>query len=114
MKALRTPPHPCRISGCSSELAPSHRERDDNYYAVIVLLSPRWRVIVPTDGIQWIIQKREASHSALWRGVSYVQRRQGLIALCGRLGLTIDAAALATLEALPERSRDYWRNASSN
>lgn len=114
MKGLPTPPHPCQIAGSGAELAPSYRERDDNYYAVIAQLSPRWRIIVPTDGIQWIIQRREASHAAPWRGVGYVQRREGLITLCGRLGLILDAPTLAGLEALPARSSDYWPVAQSN
>ena len=37
---------------------PSHRERDDNYWGVIVVLNDRWRVIVCKAAIQFILQKR--------------------------------------------------------
>ena len=102
-----TPPHPSQKEGGGSAAAPSHRERDDNYHEVVAQLSPRWRVIVCADGIQWIIQKKEASHAAPWRGVKYVTSRDGLIALCGSLELPINANVRALFDALPERPRDY-------
>jgi hypothetical protein len=111
MKGLQLPPRYDQISGCSAEFLPSYRERDDHYYAVVIRISSRWRVIVPVNGIQWIIQKREASHAAPWRGVGYVKRRLGIMTVCGRLGVMLDASALALLDALPERPSDYLRTA---
>ena len=47
-----TPPRPSQMTGASSIFTPSHRERDDNYHAIVAQLSPRWRVIVCADGMQ--------------------------------------------------------------
>ena len=83
----------------------AHRERDDEYREVIVQLTPRWRVIVCKDYLQWIIQKRTAEplHRGVWRGQSYLTSRNSLIRLCASLELLSDDNARARLEALPEQ-----------
>lgn len=87
-----------------SQLSPaapllSRREKDDNYYDVIVVLNTRWRVIRCKDGIQWVIQKASPSE---WRSVSYPRNRDGLLdrvrSLCG----PCSDAAMAKLVALPD------------
>ena len=83
--------------------APSHRERDDNYAHVIANPSPRWRIIMCRDGVQWIIQKKEASHAGPWRAEGYYTCRESLIKACGTLGLLSDANTEAVLHALPAR-----------
>ena len=83
----------------------AHRERDDEYREVIVQLTPRWRVIVCKDYLQWIIQKRTAEplHRGVWRSQSYVTSRNSLIRLCASLELLSDDTVCATLDALPEQ-----------
>ena len=71
MKHFGAPPPFGKSEGAVHTVATSHRERDDNYRDVIALLAPRWRVICCRDGIQWILQKKEASHAGPWRGVKY-------------------------------------------
>ena len=81
-----------------------HHETADTYVGLIVQLNEQWRVIVCKDGIQWILQRRDAQRSgqARWTGASYNCDQSSLIRvsriLCGR----IDPAAMAVLEALPE------------
>ena len=61
-------------------------------------------MIVCKEGIQWILQKRDARRSGQprWAGRSYHRDRKSLIrvsrALCG----PIDAKAMAVLENLPD------------
>ena len=76
-----------------------HKERDDEYREVIVQLTPRWRVIVCKDYLQWIIQKRTAEplHRGVWRSQSYVTSRNSRIRLCARLELLSDNTVWANL-----------------
>lgn len=80
----------------------SHRERDENYAGIVVQLSPRYRIILCTLGLQWIVQKKECSRAADWRAEQYLTSRDGLIEACGKLGLLSDANAEAVLHALPD------------
>ena len=98
-----TPPPTSGILESIHNNAPSHRERDDNYAHVIANPLPRWRIIMCRDGVQWIIQKKEASHAGPWRAEGYYTCRESLIKACGRLGLLSDANTEAVLHALPER-----------
>ena len=68
VKALNTPPSK-NLLGAAVTAPMSHKERDDNYNSVIVQLAPRWRVIVCKDGMQWIVQQKEASHGGPWRAM---------------------------------------------
>ena len=86
--------------------AVSHRESDTGYRAVVAVLNDRWRVIECRDGIQWILQRQDAArslHGAPWRGRSYCRTRAALIRDVGRHAGEISPAAMAILEALPER-----------
>jgi hypothetical protein len=86
--------------------ATSRRESDDDYFAVVAVLSDRWRVIRWRDGIQWILQRRDATrslHGAPWRGRSYLRTREALLRVCAALADSIGPAALATLHSLPPR-----------
>jgi len=85
------------------ENMPSHRERDDHYSRIVAQPGPRWRIILCRDGLQWIIQKKEASHAGPWRAEGYYTYRESLIKACGTLGLLSDAGTEAVLHALPER-----------
>jgi len=53
--------------------------------------------------MQWIIQKKEASHEGPWRAEGYYTRRESLIKACGKLDLLLDANTEAVLHALPAR-----------
>lgn len=89
------------LRGVDVTAPPSHRERDDHYKGVVAELAPRWRVIVCKDGMQWILQRKEASHGGPWRGVSYHTNRDGLLRACGSVG-PLKSGALEMLEALPD------------
>ena len=77
-------------------------ESSDLYAKVIVQSSDRWRVILCSQGLQWIIQKKESSHAGPWRAEKYVTSRSALIKACGALGLLSDPATEAVLYALPD------------
>ena len=77
-------------------------ESSDLYPKLIVQSSDRWRVILCSQGLQWIIQKKESSHAGPWRAEKYVTSRSALIRACGTLGLLSDPATEAVLYALPD------------
>lgn len=77
-------------------------ESSDLYAKVIVQSSDRWRVILCSQGLQWIIQKKESSHAGPWRAEKYVTSRSALIRACGALGLLSDPATEAVLYTLPK------------
>ena len=87
----------------------SRRERDDAYVGEIVRLSARRRIIIDLGGSQYIVQKMfdEASHGAVWRGVSYHATRDSLMRLCVTSQWLSDPAAAALIEGLPELARRY-------
>lgn len=91
----------------SSQQMHSRRETSDDYDDVVLLLAPRWRVIKCRKAIQWIIQKKEASHAGPWRGVSYHTCRDSLLRTCGSLNLLSAALEEQLLNALPSSFREY-------
>jgi hypothetical protein len=82
----------------------SGRERDDGYGHVIAQINDQWRVIVCKDGIQWVLQRRDAEkpHRGFWRGRRYHATRKDLIASCVALAGLTDGRVLAILARLPE------------
>ena len=100
-KPVKNTPPSNNLRGVAVTAPPSHRERDDAYRNVVAQLAPRWRVIVCKDGIQWILQRKEASHGGPWRGVSYHTNRDGLLRACGSLE-EASCGALEALEAFPD------------
>jgi hypothetical protein len=82
----------------------SHRERDDDYCRVVARLDSRTRVIVCSDRLQWIVQRRDAgtARRGHWRALSLYRQRKALIVAGVRLARTCDPAALALLAALPK------------
>ena len=93
-----TPPITARRS--SSHI--SHRERDDAYIGTIVQFSPRWRLILCKDKMQWIIQKKESCHRGFWRSKQYFTCKDSVLEASGRLGLLSDPTTEAAIYALPE------------
>jgi hypothetical protein len=60
----------------------SRSESDDDYEAVIAVLTDRCRVIECRDRIQWIIQFRETAETtptARWRSRSFCRTREALV-----------------------------------
>ena len=102
MNDVSIPPRLLQSTGVAVTAPPSHRERDDAYRNVVAQLAPRWRVIICRDGIQWILQRKEASHGGPWRGVSYHTNRDGLIKVSGSLNLLSDTNNKEILGKLPE------------
>ena len=102
-----TPPSN-NLRGVDVTAPQSHRERDDAYRNVVAQLTTRWRVVVCRDGIQWILQRKEASHGGPWRGVSYHTNRDGLLRACGSLEVA-SRGALEALKALPEFISEYHK-----
>ena len=102
MTKRNTPPPQRLVTGVAYTKTPSHRERDDNYADIVVILAPRYRVILCPQGLQWIIQKKECSRAADWRAEQYLTSRDGLLKACGKLGLLSDPNTEAVLHALPE------------
>jgi len=98
-----TPPKTARLS--ISHI--SHRERDDAYLGTIVQFSPRWRLVVCKDQMQWIIQRKESSHRGFWRGKHYLTCKDSVLKASVRLGLIADPKARAALHELPARTRNY-------
>jgi very-short-patch-repair endonuclease len=82
-----------------------HHETADDYERIVVRLCDRWRVIVCRDGIQWILQRRDAQRSgrARWTGSQYFTTRDALIRASRAKSGQVDPEALAILAALPER-----------
>ena len=95
--------------GAVHSVATSHRDSVDDYRDVIALLALRWRVICCRDGMQRILQKKEASHEAPWRGVKYFTTKAALIEACGSLNLLSEPNAEAVLYALPEHISSYHK-----
>ena len=93
-----TPPKTAHLS--TSHI--SHRERDDAYIGTIVQFSPRWRLILCKDQMQWIIQKKESSHRGFWRSKQYLTCKDSVLKASGSLGLLSDPKVKAVLYELPE------------
>jgi hypothetical protein len=100
-KPVKNAPPPTGLRAAPVTAPQTHRERDDGYKGVVAQLAPRWRVIACRDGIQWILQRKEASHGGPWRGVSYHTNRDGLLRACGSVG-PLKSGASEMLEALPD------------
>ena len=72
----------------------------------MVQLAPRYRVILCPQGLQWIIQEKEASRSGHWRAKSYHTSRDSLLSASGRLGLLSDPKLEQLLAVLPTTARE--------
>ncbi len=79
-------------------------ETAGRYPGVVVQINCRWRVILCSAGIQWILQRHDGERGgrARWAGVGYCQTREALLRLCRGLESPVDPAALSALSALPE------------
>ena len=100
---------PSQNDGGTSTQTYSRRERDDNYWGVIVVLNDRFRVIVCKDAIQFILQMRSVAppNTGTWAGKTYSTTRDGLMAPCSERGLLSEPSARAALEDLPSSINEY-------
>jgi hypothetical protein len=103
------PPPLHQNSGGAHDSTPSHRERDETYWGVIVALSDRWRVIICKDEIQFILQKRSVPfpNTGTWAGKSYSTTRDALIAACSDRGLLSEPHLRRALDDLPSDVRTF-------
>jgi len=93
-----------RQTGRMSTSHISHRERDDAYTGKIAQFSPRWRLVLCKDEMQWIIQKKESSRRGDWRGKLYLTCKDSVLKASGSLGLLSDPEVEATLRRLPDHA----------
>ena len=109
MANISTTTLPSQNDGCGSTPTYSRRERDDNYWGVIVVLNDRFRIIVCKNAIQFILQKRSVAppNTGTWAGKTYTTTRDGLIAACSERGLLSEPSAKQVLKVLPSDIRDY-------
>ena len=86
----------------------SRKERDDNYFAVVAMLAPRWRVVLCKSGTQFILQRHfaETEHSGAWRANSFHVSRDSLMRLCVTLDLLSDPKMEKFLTELPATARE--------
>jgi len=96
-----TPPTSALNIGIVNVRTLSSRERDDCYSKVVLQLTPRYRIILCRQGLQWIIQEKEASHEAPWCAMSYHTSRDNMLNACGKRGFLSDPNSEAVLHALP-------------
>ena len=109
MADIGIPPVPLQNHGGAHASTPSHRERDETYWGVIVALNDRWRVIICKDEVQFILQKRSvpSPNTGTWAGKSYSTSRSGLIAACSSRELLSEPHLRQSLDALPSDVRTY-------
>lgn len=86
----------------------SHREREDEYFAVVAMITPRWRIILCKNGIQFILQRHfaETKHSGAWRAIRFHVSRDSLFKACVTLGLLSDPKMEQLLAGLPATARE--------
>lgn len=101
-------PRPASEYEGQSAQALSHKERDDHYFAVLAMLTPRWRVILCKSGSQFILQRHfaETEHSGAWRANSFHVSRNSLMKACVTLGLLSDPKMEQLLAGLPATAHE--------
>ena len=104
-----TPPS-SKLTGVEMQMTPSYAERDDAYANVILVLSPRWRLIICKDGRQYVLQRRSSKmpNVGVWIGKSHNMTKAGLILSGSQLGLLKTIDVIEGLLALPEYARDFF------
>ena len=106
-KPSKTPPRFVNAEASANDDF-AHRESHDTYRGTIVNCRDVWRVIICSDGMQFIVQRRSSkTNTGVWAGKSHCATRAELINVCARLKLLSNAYVEATLRALPTYARDY-------
>ena len=90
-------------------LTPSCHERDAAYVDVIAHVSPRIRIILDRNGIQYVVQRMfaETAHGEVWRGFSYHVTQQSLFKLCVKRQWLCEADVRGVINGLPETAAQY-------
>ena len=109
-KCSPTPPS-SKPTGADMQTTPSYAERDDAYVNVILVLSPRWRLIICKNGRQYVLQRRSSKtpNVGVWIGKSHNMTKAGLILSGSQLGLLKTIDVIEGLLALPEYARDFLK-----
>ena len=79
-------------------------ETADRYPGVVVQINRRWRVILCSAGMQWILQRHDGERggTARWAGVGYFQTREALVRLCRASCGPVSQHVWAVLDGLPD------------
>ncbi len=79
-------------------------ETADRYPGVVVQINRRWRVILCSAGVQWILQRHDGERAggARWAGVGYCQTREALVRLCRASCGPVSPSIWAVLDSLPD------------
>ena len=103
-----TPPSDSRPWG-ASEQTHSRNERDAAYHGVIVYVSPRIRIILCRNGIQYIVQRMfaETAHGEVWRGFSYHVTQKALFDFCVKRQWLCEADVRGVITGLPDTAAQY-------
>ena len=103
-----TPPSDSRPWG-ASEQPPSHNERAAAYHGVIVYVSPRIRIILCRNGIQYIVQRMfaETTHGEAWRGFRYFVTQKALFDFCVKRQWLCEADVRGVITGLPDTAAQY-------
>ncbi|WP_024281202.1 hypothetical protein [Xanthobacter sp. 126] len=80
------------------------REGDDEYSGVIAQITPRSRVVICHDRLQFIVQVRGG---AAWRGRRFYSTRAALLAQLHEVVGDVAPDAMTLLARLPPFARDY-------
>lgn len=78
----------------------SNRETDDSYNGVLAR-HDRFRVIVCSDGLQWIAQRRKSGSGGRWVALGYFRSRDTLL----RLWTGLECPVAPELAQLPRTFR---------
>lgn len=105
MTNLANTPPSLEPTGADMQMPPSYAERDDAYVNVILVLSPRWRLIICKNDRQYVLQRRSSKtpNVGVWIGKSHTMTKAGLILSCSRLDLLRDIDVIEQLLSLPTR-----------
>ena len=78
-------------------------ETADGYPGVVVQINRRWRVILCSTGIQWIVQRHDGERggTARWVGVGYCLTREALLRLCRASCGPVSPSISEVLDNLP-------------
>ena len=93
----------------ASEQTHSRNERDAAYYGVIVYVSPRIRIILCRNGIQYIVQRMfaETTHGEAWRGFRYFVTQKALFDFCVKRQWLSEPDVRQIITGLPATAAQY-------
>lgn len=80
------------------------RECDDEYSGIIAQITPRTRVVICRDRIQFIVQVR---NGATWRARRFFVGRAALLAQIGEIVPNVPPETMDSLGLLPPLARNY-------